>query len=259
MTRIATLFVTFAAIGLVAASAQAAVITTTAIGDTSVAGTEQSHTARGLATSVHISNNAGSGRAKGYLIFDLSEWKNTPEFAEQSATFRVHFLGTGSGNGTGQAFAVRGLNAGFTETATIKTNWNEATLVPSTAPGNADFSGFAAGTTTQFATRGGTAYDFTGAWEITVPKIGDYLQSDGTMTLIIVGTTDATNRNHYLGGRQNSNAAVHPSLTFTVIPEPASLALLSAGSLLIGVRGRGRVDCKGAASRRAYGGGSVES
>jgi hypothetical protein len=204
-----------------------AAVTITAIGDTSVAGTEQTHTARGLTTSVQISDNGASNRHKGYFLFNLSAHTSTPGFADLPATFTVNFLGTGSGTGTGQAFALRGLNSGFTGT----TNWNESTVVPSTAPANADFSDFTSGATTQIATRAFTLYTFSGAADFTIGRIGDYLQSDGTLTLMLVGTTGNQNRNHFVGSSNNSTASLRPSLTF--VPEPSTFVLTAFSSLLL--------------------------
>lgn len=202
----------------VAAFEANAAVTITSTGDTSVSGTEFTHTARGLSTSVQISNNSGANRHKGYFLFDVSAYTSTPGFDASTATFTLHFLGGGNGVGTGNNFILYGLNSGFSGT----TSWNESTVISTSAPGNADFNGFTTGST-QLATLEGKGYDFDEAVDFTIANIGDYVQSDGTVTLMFVGATTG-DRNHYVGSRNNEDTDLRPTLT--VIPEP-STALLS--------------------------------
>ena len=174
-------------------------------------------------------------RRKSYVKFDLSAWR--PD-AEASATFTFALLDN-SGDGTGSLVEVFGLDPGFTPgSGILGTNWAESAITWNNAPAN-DTGGqqftsaatYLADVWMPYSTPAGTAFS------VTVPRLGDYLQADDTVTMLIaVGKNSSgsvlTGRLSYLDNSEN-DAYPGPQLAFTHIPEPASLSLLALGGLAL--------------------------
>ena len=169
---------------------------------------------------------------KAYLLFNLSG-----DNADASAPATVTITQSSSGN-SADTFGLYGLNAGYTTASEseqgsqprLGTNWLASQIDGNNAPGN---------------NSGSTALDSSWATEIAtftvagagvsetiaIPSLTPYLQSDGTMTLMV--RQDVNNGDNGTGFYTNleSVTADRPTLTFAVaaVPEPTSIGLLVVG------------------------------
>lgn len=180
-----------------------------------------------------------STRRETWIKFDL-----TGQNADgtQAATFTITYDGT-SANGGSLNYAIHGLNTGFTPaTGELGTNWSEAAITNNNAPGNngtnagvdgTDFTLLATGTIINGGTPVGTQIT------ATLASLSAYLQADNTVTIALVGTSQSNNTPSYQflsseGGTQLSDGTgTAPKLSFAIVPEPASLALLGLGGLML--------------------------
>jgi hypothetical protein len=72
---------------------------------------------------------------------------------------------------------------------------------------------------------------FTGAWSVTINRLGDYLQADGTVTILLrVHNPDwsyATISGRYVNFASKEHATeTEPRLTFTTLPPTGTVILL---------------------------------
>jgi len=167
----------------------------------------------------------GSWAYKAWIKFDLSG-QNAD--ADKSATFRVIHATTQYA----PTLRASGLDAGFTSPGggVLGTDWSDGTLTWNNAPANNKTSGsLLRSEATLIGSKSYTSAPTIGTEvEFVISKLGDYLQSDNTVTIIMtsVGTS--------YDGRFNFAASENttydgPELDFHQVPEPGSICLLLSG------------------------------
>ncbi|MBT63034.1 MAG: hypothetical protein CML13_07460 [Puniceicoccaceae bacterium] len=180
---------------------------------------------------------------KAYYKFDLTGLNADLSAA---ATFTPTISYRSANQNGNRTFYFYGLNAGFTApTGELGTDWDETALTWSNAPGNDRTTnidtGFDAATTSLLYTASNQYNSDIGkSYTITISELGDYVQADNTVTLMI-SWTDTTQ--YGFGSKENSTISYRPTLEFSQIPEPNAAALLMGlgASLLITRRRRQRL------------------
>jgi len=169
----------------------------------------------------------GSWAYKSWIKFDLSG-QNAD--ADESATFRVVYTSTKYA----PTLRASGLDAGFTSPGggVLGTDWSETELTWNSAPANNTTSGsLLRSEATLIGSKSYTSAPTIGTEvEFEISKLGDYLQSDNTVTIIMtsVGSVDATNDRFNFAARDHATYD-GPELDFAQIPEPGSICLLLSG------------------------------
>lgn len=196
---------------------------------------------------------------KSWVKFDLTG-QNADSAA--SATFTVYFdtLGAGNGEDPDLVTAVHGLNTGYTPETDVNgtgedefgTGWTESDFTSANHGSNAGAWQLAPendqgssilfeSQTTKIGTfdldpNGDESPDFGSgtAFSVTLDTLGDFIQSDNTVTLMLAGNaglhSNADSRRFF--DRQDSDVGgndYRPTLDFSVIPEPGTLGLLLLG------------------------------
>lgn len=179
---------------------------------------------------------------KAYFKFDLTGLNADLSAA---ATFTPTISYRSANQNGNRTFYFYGLNAGFTApTGELGTDWDETALTWSNAPGNDRTTNIDTGfdaTTTSLIYTASNQYnsDVGKSYTITISELGDYVQADNTVTLMI-SWTDTTQ--YGFGSKENSTISYRPTLEFTQIPEPSAAALLiGLGASLLVTRRRQRV------------------
>ena len=171
---------------------------------------------------------------KAYLLFNLSG-DNADAGASATLTITQYLSGNSA-----DTYGLYGLNTGYTTASEseqgsqprLGTSWTAAAIDGDNAPGNNSGStSFDSAWVTEIATFTVAA---AGASEtITIPSLTPYLQSDGTLTLMV--RQDVNNNDNGTGFYTNLESVTtdQPTLTFTTaaVPEPAGLALFAMGAL----------------------------
>ncbi|MEM6392927.1 MAG: DNRLRE domain-containing protein [Planctomycetota bacterium] len=182
---------------------------------------------------------------KTYIRFDLSTITAAVTDAELSIDFSFSNTATG-----GLPINIYGINDGVTGEDT----WSEATLTWNNAPSNltsgstsAVASGVIASETTLLGSYTPTGAEISGAqnpntvnFTLDSAALLDLVQNDtnDAITLIITGNSGSNGPvRPFIASRENVGGG-GVSLNLTVIPEPASLVLLSAGGMLMLTRRR---------------------
>lgn len=162
---------------------------------------------------------------KSYIHFDLS---GVSYSSEASATFSVTCLASPAY--AGKLF-VRGLNDGFTPGAgVLGTDWVETSLNWTNAPGNnvTHFYGFESASTTAVGDQQMTAGSVTNGLvlEFTINRLGDFVQSDGTLTLMMSSYDGASGNICTIASSENGTYS-GPTLFFdnTSPSKPNNLAV----------------------------------
>ncbi|WFB35404.1 DNRLRE domain-containing protein [Kiritimatiellota bacterium B12222] len=171
---------------------------------------------------------------KAYLKFDLTGMNAD---LSQSATFNTTISYRANIQNGNRIFYFYGLDAGFTPSGTeLGTDWDETALTWNNAPANDSVTNIDRGFTddasliytasNQYGSAVGKEYN------ITIPTLGDYVQADNTLTLMISWSDTVE---YGFGSKENSTEAYRPTLEFATIPEPGSvvLMLIGAAGLLI--------------------------
>ena len=171
---------------------------------------------------------------KAYLLFNLSG-----DNADAGASATLTITQNISGN-SADTYGLYGLNTGYTTASEseqgsqprLGTSWLASQIDGDNAPGNNSGStSFDSAWVTEIATF--TVAGAGASETITIPSLTPYLQSDGTLTLMV--RQDVNNSDNGTGFYTNleSVAANQPTLTFTTaaVPEPASLALFAVGAV----------------------------
>ncbi len=185
--------------------------------------------------------NPSTTRRKAYMKFDLTGQNADPA---QAATFTVTYDGSSTDGGDTHPMQVYALKTGFTPgTGILGTHWSETAITWNKAPGNstsgstftADFS--SVGSSFNIDNSGGNKTTAGTMFSVTLPTLSSFLQADNTVTIGIAATnnSNATPIFRYLSsetGTTTGQTGTAPRLSFEVIPEPASMALLGLGGLM---------------------------
>jgi len=168
---------------------------------------------------------------KGYARFDLSEFTDG-QGAEIDPNASATLLFTCSGwwgGGSGSTISVAALKAGFTPgVGELGTDWGETAIDWNNAPANNEdkfFDGTLMPVLGSFWASTGNTYS------LTLARLGDYLQDDGTVTVgFACGNPAGWARGGYVAAREHSYYN-GPRLMFQVVPEPATFTIWALGLL----------------------------
>jgi len=187
------------------------------------AGTNQNGNATTVAVkeAVHVQGNARTA----FFKFNTTGISAATEGSD--AVFQVTNLTQATGNFYLKVFALNAGDTGY--------NWKSDEITWSNSPGYLSTSP----TTTNFldltkVTEIGTFTITNGTtvgnqFQVNLGSWSNYVQTDGSLTLIAVVTSQVTaGSNMSLGASEHGTAAYRPTLTF--VPEPSSLVLAALGS-----------------------------
>jgi len=160
---------------------------------------------------------------KGYARFDLNGLQ-----ADPNGPATVLFtLDSWWGGGSGSMVDVAVMKAGFTPGAgELGTDWGETDITWNNAPLNNNDKSFD-GTLMPVL---GSFWSSTGnTYTLTLDRLGDYLQDDGTVTVgFACGNAGGWTRGARIASREHGYYN-GPRLMFQVVPEPASVVLWALG------------------------------
>ncbi|MDF3130298.1 DNRLRE domain-containing protein [Kiritimatiellaeota bacterium B1221] len=209
----------------------AAIITTTDDGSIREG---QATTVQDSGTGEHLyvrKDNSGNNDnvRKAYFKFDLTG-QNADLTA--SATFTTTISYRSANQNGNRIFYFYGLDAGFTPTGTeLGTDWDETALTWNNAPANDTVTDIDTGfdNTASLIYTASNQYnsDVGKVYTITIPTLGDYVQTDNTVTMMI-SWSDTTQ--YGFASKENSTVTYRPTLEFSQIPEPGSLVLMLIGA-----------------------------
>ena len=191
---------------------------------------------------VLVIKNATNNIRKSWLKFDLTGLNVD---YSQSGTIS---LALSSNSSSSEEFDIA-LYA-LDDTGATAPTWTESTITWNNAPGNTtsgnntQINGLDSGETTLLGTTGTIATDTAAGtqYQFTITDWSDYLQSDNTITVIAISTTNSPGPSIAFASSENATEAWRPTLEFTAIPEPGSVALfVGMLALTLGALRRRRV------------------
>lgn len=172
---------------------------------------------------------------KAFLLFDLAGDNPDPTAA---ATLTITQQLSGNASDT---YGLYALNSGYTTSTDpeqggqprLGTAWTAAAIDGDNAPGNNSGSTGFESNVTEIATF--TVGAANNTITINIPSLAPYLQSDGTLTLMLHQDVNNGDNGTAFYTNLESNPAYQPTLTFSTspVPEPAAIGLLGVGGLAV--------------------------
>lgn len=157
---------------------------------------------------------------KSYARFTFTGMTPDPEMPAQLTVTVVS--GSGDG-GTGRHLSFYGLNAGFVSGGSVLgADWSESALTWNNAPANQTGAYEFTADATALLVDKWVLYSAGTTCDITIPRLGDYIQSDGSVTIMIAPRATFDEREVSLASSENATYP-GPTLTFTMLPRGTML------------------------------------